>query len=252
LRQVPNFSLVGYDFTTGQEIAGSDVLKLTVTNTALTTENPAALLSAVFLTVNPDLTWQNTGSAFDGVAPEVTTGSGVLTNMDIAPAVNGTATDGGWALTNGTSSDGCFETYAGIDLSLYNVGITTVGCNYPAVKGKDLGPPEANYGIYSATTSVLSTSLNQQLPLIRGTAVFYLKPNSGLTSLDQIGGVAFVYGTEPSAKIVGQYVPSSLSHVPVPSGLMLLATACPSVALLLRWRRVASASVQMDRSTNRQ
>lgn len=221
------FEIVSYDFGTGMGTE-SGVLKITLSNTADSTTEPADLLTGLFLTVNPDLTWSNTASAFDGTAPVVTTSTGTVYDVDVAPAVNHTPTDGGWALTNGESS-GYFATYAGIDLTAYNVGLTTVGCDYPAVKGKDLGPPADNYGLYSATTASLTTSLNQQLPLIKGSVIFYMKPASGLNSLSQITGVAFVYGSTPSAKIVG-------SHVPLPSSLVLALTGMPSLFLLRRWR----------------
>jgi hypothetical protein len=230
--------IVKYDFGARQEITNPlapNVLKVTLTNTAPATTQPADLLTGFFLTVDPDLLWGTSASSFDGTAPILTTASGISTNVDIAPAVNGTPTDGGWVLTNGETSSGYFGTYSGINLTAYNVGLSTVGAGYPGVKGADVGPPADNYGIYSAGTSSLSTSLNQMLPLIKGTAVFYMKPTSGLNSLDQILGVAFVYGSKPSYKLEGR-------HLPLPSGLLLLLTGVGPAALVVRRLRRAEAA----------
>lgn len=235
------FDIVGYNFTTRTENPnGTGVLKVTLTNTATTTTDPANLLTGLFLTVNPDLIWGTTAANFDGTAPVVTTGTGTSTNVDIAPAIDGTATDGGWALTNGGAygANGTFTTYNGYNMSDYNMAISTIGGGYPGIKGKNVGPPADNYAIYSATTPSLSNSLNQQLPLIKGYAVFYILPTGGgsLTSVsNQITGVAFMYGSGPDYRVVG-------NQVPLPSGLVLFLTGMAPLSLVFRrWSRTTTA-----------
>ncbi|HTN04554.1 MAG TPA: XDD4 family exosortase-dependent surface protein, partial [Planctomycetaceae bacterium] len=198
------FDFESHDFGSG----GVDAIKIALTNTSAITTDPADLLTGVFFSFSTELgNLSTTAAGFDGSATVVTGSPGPggkptaapysSSVKDIAPALDSTATDGGYALTNGpfTTSSG------GSNLSAYRYGISTVGATLTGLNGDDLGPPADNYGIFAGPSDYTNPPLQSMLPLIDTVAYFWIAKPTGLTNLNQITSVGFTFGSDAFLRI---------------------------------------------------
>jgi hypothetical protein len=242
---------VSFDFVTHDFGAGAvNSLKITLTNTASATLRKANLLTGVFFTIgagpgNLAVGDFPTGSSgFDGRAATVVKANGTTaTDVDIAPAINGTATDGGYQLSNGA-----FGTANSINFSAFRYGISTVGMGLTGFNGADLGIPvagEASYGIFAHGSNVSGLpSLSGARPLIDTSAEFWLKRPANLTSLEQleVANVRVVYGTAPEHAVNLTFVdPGPPPGVPEPSTMILLGSALVAGGFVARKKRKSAA-----------
>ncbi len=188
-----DFDLVTYDFGGG----AVDALQITLTNTADVTDLRGNLLTGIFFNISDVGSLPTDATGFDGLAPTVHTNQTgtTVSNVDIAPAVNGTATDGTYQLVNGPfgiANDG--TNFAGWDY-----GISTVGQGL-GFNGSDVGGDD--YGIFAPGSNLDGTNI--PVPVIEGSATFWVAAPGELTSLDQLGPtVRFTYGSLPDNYFTG-------------------------------------------------
>jgi hypothetical protein len=204
------FDFVTHDFGSGSVNA----IQITLTNTAASTTQRGNLITGLFWNIEGDAGALSTNtSGFDGRAASVYTNSSgtTVTNVDIGPAVNNTATDGTWQLSNGpfgnANSGG---SYAAFEYGIATVGMGLSGFSGAAVNGDD-------YGIFSGPVANLTSSgIEAALPLIKDSAVFYILRPTSVTSLNQFGNVRITYGSQPD---------NFLTAVPEPTSLVLVGLA---------------------------
>lgn len=205
------FDFVFHDF------GGGDVnaLKITLTNTATTTSQRGNLITGVFFSLSGgvgNLSTDDTG--FDGLAATVqtTTGGATSSNVDIATAVNNTATDGTYQLSNGPfgiANSG--NSYSAFDYGIATVGMGLTGFNGAAVNGDD-------YGVFANGSDLTQDGLPSALPLIDTSAMFWIARPIGLTDLSQLGdSVRITYGSLPDNFFTA-------TAVPEPTSLLMFAT----------------------------
>ena len=226
-------------FETTQHNFGSGMVsavQISLTNTAASTNWRDNLITGVFFTlptsVGP-LPTNTTG--FDGLAVMVATARGVIVsnaNVDVAPAVNITSTDGGYQLSNGP-----FGSAGGASYSAFTNGIATVsmgltGFNHHAVNGED-------YGIFAAGSYLSSGQFNQDYPLIDSSVKFWIAAPATWTSMDQLGSsVRITYGSGPDE----YFTATSQRITPEPSTWALVGAGLAAAAYLRSRKRRGARS----------
>ena len=212
------FDLVTYNFGSG----GTNALKITLTNTGGPTDVHGNLLTGIFFSLEGVDSLPTTAAGFDGLAETVKvlipngTGPrddaiGTNYNVDIAPAVNGTATDATYVLSNGPFG----TANSGISYAAYNYGIGTVGYGLTGFDGA--ATDGDTYGIAAAGTNYLG-NVKSALPLIDTSAVFWIDVPEGLTNL-QLTNAAFAFGSLPDNKL-SVPIPEPVSMLLMGAGLM--------------------------------
>ena len=190
------FSPDTHDFGGG----GVSAIKITLTNTSDPINDPTLfrgnLLTSVFWSFTTDLGNLTTTSAgFDGNAALVradNNSSNDVTNVDIAPAINNTATDGTYQLSNGAFG----IANSGGDFSAYRYGISTVGMGLTGFSGSAVGGD--NFGIATLGADLTEDGLGSVGNVIDTTAVFWIATPAGFTNWSQIDSkIAFGFGSLP-------------------------------------------------------
>lgn len=195
------FDFVSHDFGAGSV----DAIQITLTNLSEVTSFRGNLLTSFFWSLaddpvsgNPVGNLSTTSSGFDGLAATVqtTVGGSTTTNVDIAPAVNNTTTDGTWQLSNGpfgTANSG--DSYSAYDYGIATVGMGLTGFSGAAVNGDD-------YGIFASGSDLTQDGLPQTVPVIDTSAVFWILRPSEFTSYSQIIAARFGFGSLPDNYII--------------------------------------------------
>jgi hypothetical protein len=189
------FDFVQHDFGSGNV----DAVKITLINTADSTTLRGNLITGLFFSLDGNVGNLSTTSAgFDGMAGTVRLSNATNTsNVDIAPAVNNTSTDGTYQLSNGpfgvANSGG---NYSAFEYGIATVGMGLTGFSGAAVNGDD-------YGIFASGSPVdTEDGLPQARPLIDTSAMFWIARPALWTSLDQLGtNVRVTYGSLPDSFI---------------------------------------------------
>ena len=223
-------STVTFDFVTHDFGSGAvNAVQVTVTNTAASTLARGNLITGVFFNLSGGVGNLPTVSAgFNGLAALVALADGsTTTNVDIAPAVNSTATEGGYQLSNGPfglANDGS-------DFSGFRYGISTVGSGLTGFSGAAVNGD--NYGIFAAGSATTSGGMASARPLIDTTAVFWIARPVQWVTLFQLGtSVRVTYGSRPD-----NFITATANGVPEPSTLSMLGVAVAMAAISRRWRR---------------
>ncbi len=216
------FDLVMYDFGGGNE----DALKITLTNTASSTNLRGNLITGVFFNLSGVGNLNTDSTGFDGLAATVrenASGTQTSSDVDIAPAVQNGATDGTYQLSNGPFG----IANSGVNYSAFEYGIATVGMGLSGFQGN--ATEGDNYGIFAAGTTSFTGGMASALPLIDTSAMFWIKAPEELTDLDQLGdSVRISYGSLPD---------NFITAIPEPTSLILFGTVIGFGTLLLRRRK---------------
>jgi len=201
------FELVSYDFGSGPV----DAIQLTLTNTSSTTNYRGNLLTGFFWSMSGVDALPTDATGFDGLAPTVrTSNTASLSNVDIAPASN---KSGLYLLANRGSS--VWNANDGLNYDAYAYGISTVSMQLSGFNGSLTGGDE--YGIAAPGTTIPDQNgLYKALPIIDGTAIFYIAKPEELTSLSQITNAAFGFGSLPDHR-----VEASVAAVPIPPTVLI-------------------------------
>jgi hypothetical protein len=188
-----------FDFTTHNFGAGAvDALKITLENLGPDpTMFRGNLITGLFFNFVGVGALDTTSTGFDGLAPSVftTTGGATVSNKDIAPAINNTATDGTFQLSNGPFG----LSNGGVSYSAYSHGISTVGAGLTGFNGSAVNGDD--YGIATTDAVLTNDGLPSALPVINGSAMFWLKKTTDMVSLSQIDKVRFSFGSKPDHQI---------------------------------------------------
>lgn len=207
-----SFLFVTYDF--GDGLGPVDSVQLTLRNTAVSTSLRSNLLTGVFFSLTGTVgNLPTSSSGFDGTANVLTTTGTVV--RDIAPAVNNTATDGGFQLANGPFG----TANSGVSYAAFRYGISTVGGGLAGFNGAALnaGNGGDDYGIFAAGSDTSSGQLAALRPIVNSSATFYIKRPTGWTTATQVSAVRFGYGSLPDNQLEGSL------QSPEPSTFGLLA-----------------------------
>lgn len=213
------FEFVVHDFGLGDRNA----LQITLTNTSPTTSYQGNLLTGFFFSLDDVGNLPTVHTGFDGLAATVRTSNMEhIHNVDIAPAVDATPTDGMYQLSNGP-----FATAGGIDYFPYRYGISTVGNGLRGFNGA--ATEGDNYGIAAPGSNLTLDGLPQAVPVIDTTAVFWILQLERLTSLDQLTNARFVFESS--------ILDSKLDAVPIPGSLILFGSGLLGLVGIGRWRK---------------
>ena len=216
----PISSTVGFDFGTHDFGSGSvDAVKITLINTAASTTVRGDLITGLFFSLSGGVgNLPTTAAGFDGLAGTVRTSSATnISNVDIAPAINATATDGTYQLSNGPFG----IANSGGNYSAFGYGIATVGMGLTGFSGNAVNGDD--YGIFAAGSNVDSGGLGAARPIIDTNAMFWIARPAEWTSLDQLGrSVRVTYGSLPDHSIT-TFVPEATSMLVWGSILALVA-----------------------------
>jgi hypothetical protein len=222
---------VTFDFVTHNFGGGLvDAVQVTVENTAATTTVRGNLITGVFFSLPGTIGALPTASAgLDGLAPLVLTSSGTLTNVDIAPAPTPT---GGYQLSNGPF--GIANSL--MDYSMFNHGISTVGGGLNGFNGSQTNGD--NYGIVAPGSNVSSGGLAAALPLISGSAIFWIARPGAWNSLDQVGSTVRVgYGSLTDNALDLPKLPPPSNDTPEPASFAMMSIAALVLGPLARRRK---------------
>jgi hypothetical protein len=234
------FDLVKHKFGS----ANLDAVKITLTNTAASTNFRGNLITGLFFSLDGNVgNLPTTSAGFDGLAGTVREDENDNTeNVDIAPAVRDGDTDGTYQLSNGPF--GIANNHA--SYSAFEYGIATVGMGLAGFDGKAVNGDD--YGIFASGSDMDHSSFSHAFPLIDTSAIFWIARPAAWTSLDQLGSsVRITYGSLPD-NIVNATRESVNTHVsvnPEPASMLvwggLLGLA--SVVFTVRRRRMADMTL---------
>lgn len=218
-----SFEFVSHDFGSG----AMNAVEINLRNTAGPTTVRGNLITGLFFSL-PTVVGNlpTTVVGFDGLAARVLQSNGTtVNNVDIAPAVNGTATDGGYQLSNGPFGNA----NNGSSFAAFRYGISTIGGGLTGFSGNATNSDD--YGIAGSGSLVTSGNLGTVGPIIDSIATFWVKAPGGWTSTNQITGVRVTYGSLPDNFLD---LPPPPTAVPEPSSLMLMGIGGLGA---LGWRR---------------
>jgi len=204
---------------------GLETIQLTLTNLSDNTDVRGNLITGFWFSLNSVSALDV--NSFDGTAGTVVTSvdgnripDATSSNVDIAPAVNNTATDGTFQFEAGpfgTSNNGD-------DYSAFDYGLTTTAGGLGSFSGAALngGNGQDDYGIFTTNdpNGALANNLvagSTVLPLIDTTATFFWdRPNDFLllSQIDEV--VRFSRGSLPDG-----FLDTSTQVIPEPSTLAL-------------------------------
>lgn len=186
---------ITHDFGSGEVAA----IRITLTNTSETTSYRGNLLTGFFWSMDRIGALDTN---IDGLAASVrTSNTASISHVDIAPAVNGTATDGGYQLSNGPFG----IANSGISYSAYAYGLATVGYGLTGFSGS--ATEGDTYGIAAAGSDLTLDGLKNAFPIIDASATFWIARPDELQSLSQITNSAFVFGSLPDNRITNVPIP---------------------------------------------
>jgi hypothetical protein len=197
---------ITHDFGSGAVPA----LMITITNTSPTTSYRGNLITGLF--------WSMSGvgslnTNIDGLAPTVrTTNTTNIYNVDIAPAVNNTPTDGSFVLSNGPFG----TANSGLSYSMYSYGLSTVGYGLTGFSGSATNGD--TYGIAAPGSNLTLDGLKNAFPIIDTSATFWIAKPAELTSLSQVTNAAFAFGSLPDNRI-------TYNNVPIPPTVWIFGSA---------------------------
>lgn len=196
------FDLVQHSFGA----TDAQALQVTVTNTAGATNYRGNAITGLFFAVqNSNLgalgTLDTTATGFDGVANLVrSNGNADRSGVDLGPALDGTGTDGTYALNNlWAQSD--TQDNNNYDWSAYDYGLSTIGGGLGGFKGKDINSDD--FGIVTAGSALKSGGLNKDA-FVDGSATFWIRVSPTLTDVSFIQAVQFGYGSLPDNRLAAQ------------------------------------------------
>jgi len=204
-----------FDFVTHDFGAGAvDAFQITLRNLSPTTSYRSNLLTGFFFSLDGVGALPTSDSGFDGLAATVRTSNTTsISNVDIAPAVNNSSTDGTYQLSNGPFG----ISNGGVDYSAYQYGIATVGYGLAGLNGAALEGD--NYGIAAAGSDLTLDGLPSALPVIDASVVFWMAKPAELLSLSQVTNGRWAFGSLPDHQI------DHIQPVPEPATGLLLGTA---------------------------
>lgn len=240
-----NFTFTTHDFGSGNVSA----VQIVLTNMATGTDVRGNLLTGFFWTWsdlnNTQLT--TTSAGFDGQAATNTvrlSTTGAIQNpsapKDIAPAVNNTSTDGTYQLNNIWQQTDTLDNYPtgtenpqSRDWSAYDYAIATVAYGLGGFNGNDLsaGGGQDDYGIAAASFAGNLGGGGQSIPVITGSATFWIVKPANLGSLDLVN-FTFAYGSLPD-----NVVYTTVGKVPEPMTVILYGFGFAGAGLYRRMRR---------------